>query len=57
MHKHKSLVSKKETPRHDDILINFFSKIQTKIDNLSLFVTSDVSHMVAKTSMFEPLNL
>ncbi len=57
MHKHKSLVSKKETPRHDDILINFFSKIQTKIDNLSLFVTSDVSHMVTKTSMFEPLNL
>jgi len=56
MHKHKCLVSQRETPRHNDIFIQFFSKIQTKIDNLSLFVTSDVSHMVAKTSMLELLN-
>jgi hypothetical protein len=50
------LGSQRETPRHNDILTHLFLKIQTKIDNLSSFVTSDVSHMVAKTSMFGPLN-
>jgi hypothetical protein len=45
----------KETPRHNDTC-TFLSKIQTTFDNLSLFVTSDVSLMVTKTSMFGPLN-